>query len=107
MKLSVKVSAGSKENRILEFTGNGELWVRVSDPPEHGKANKALIGLLSDNLKIQKSSLRIVMGGRHKEKVIAIEGISYDELVGKIINVFSWNNNKETFFSVHIGSVVQ
>ena len=89
MKLSVKVSTGSKENRIVEFTGNGELWVRVTDPPEHGKANKALIGLLSDNLKIRKSSLRIVMGGRHKGKVIAIEGISYDELVGKIINVFS------------------
>ena len=106
MKLLVKVSTGSKENRIVEFTGNGELWVRVSDPPDHGKANKALIGLLSDKLKIRKSSLRIVMRGRHKGKVIAIEGISYDELVGKIINVFSWNNNKETFFSVQIRSAV-
>ena len=47
------------------------------------------VDLDDDNLKIQKSSLRIVMGGRHKEKVIAIEGFSYDELVGKIIYVFS------------------
>ena len=88
-RLSVKVSAGAKENQIVEFTENGELWVRVSDPPENGKANKAVIKLLSDKLKIQKSSLRIVMGARHKEKVIAIDGISYDELVGKIINTFS------------------
>lgn len=54
----------------------GKLKIRVTVPPEGGKANKAVIELLSKALKVPKSSIEIVRGDTSRNKVIFISGVS-------------------------------
>jgi len=41
---------------------------------ERGKANAALMGLLSKKLKLPKSSIRIIAGEQSRQKTILFEG---------------------------------
>ena len=68
MKLTVKVIPNSKENKIEKE--NGILIVRLKEKAEKGKANIALIKLLT---KYFNSQVRIVSGHRSRNKVIEIE----------------------------------
>ena len=68
MKLTVKVIPNSKENKIEKE--NGILIVRLKEKAEKGKANIALIKLLT---KYFNSKVRIVSGHRSRNKIIEIE----------------------------------
>jgi uncharacterized protein YggU (UPF0235/DUF167 family) len=46
--------------------------VKVSVPPEKGKANARVIELIAKHLKIPKSRISIVGGELYKEKVLEI-----------------------------------
>ena len=62
----------------------GVLHVRVNAPPIDGRANTALIELLSETLDIPKSRLSIKRGAASKNKVIAIAGMTKEEALRKI-----------------------
>lgn len=47
---------------------------RVAAPPEDGKANAALIGLLAKALAVRKSDVRIASGAASRLKTIDVEG---------------------------------
>ncbi len=70
-KIFVKVHPGARQNKIFGFK-NGVLRVDVSAPPSGGKANKALIEILSDEFKVAKSDIIILRGETAKEKVLQI-----------------------------------
>jgi hypothetical protein len=53
-------------------------WVRVAAPATQGKANQALIVLLSEVLDLPKSAIRIVRGERARDKLVSIEGLRQD-----------------------------
>jgi len=55
-------------------SGDFQLKVRVAAPPEDGKANKALIGLLAKEFRIAKSSIQIVGGEKARSKLIELAG---------------------------------
>ncbi len=50
------------------------LKVKVTEAPEGGKANAALVKLLAKAWKMPKSALRIVAGARDRRKTLLIEG---------------------------------
>lgn len=50
------------------------LKVRVTEPPEGGKANAALIKLLAKAWKLPKSSLSLVAGHTDRRKTLAVTG---------------------------------
>ena len=50
------------------------LKVSVTAPPEDGKANKALIALLSKEWGLPKSTLSLLTGETSRQKAILIEG---------------------------------
>lgn len=50
------------------------LKVRVTEPPEDGKANAALIKLLAKAWKLPKSSLSLVAGHTERRKTLAVAG---------------------------------
>jgi uncharacterized protein (TIGR00251 family) len=54
--------------------GQSHLKARVTAVPEQGKANKALVALLSKSLKVPKSTITIVSGETSRQKIIRIEG---------------------------------
>ncbi|MBI2849150.1 MAG: DUF167 domain-containing protein [Chloroflexi bacterium] len=59
---------------------DGVWHVRVAAPPVEGKANSAMIVLLSERLRMSKSRLRILRGERGRDKLVAIEGGTEEEI---------------------------
>ncbi|MCL5109810.1 MAG: transcription termination factor Rho [Chloroflexi bacterium] len=60
-RLAVRVQPRAKANDIVGWEG-GVLKVRLTAPPVEGKANKALVELLADKLRISKSAVTLVSG---------------------------------------------
>jgi uncharacterized protein YggU (UPF0235/DUF167 family) len=74
-ELTVKVTPNAGENSIGlpdKDRHDGLLLVRVTATPENGKANAAVLKLLSKALGLPKTSLAIVRGGNARTKTIAI-----------------------------------
>lgn len=75
-KITVKLTPGAKKNEVFgwETDAAGERFLRVSvtAAPEKGKANAALIKLLSKHWGIPKSAITIVRGETSRMKVIEV-----------------------------------
>ena len=72
MKIQVKVKPRSKtEDVTREMDGNAYV-VRVKEPPVEGRANRAVLKLLSRHLGVPESRLRIVSGLSSKNKIIEV-----------------------------------
>lgn len=74
MDIKIKVIPKSSVNAIVGFKDN-VLKVKLTAVPEKGLANRALIDLLSKELKIPKSSITILSGAFSSSKVLRIEGV--------------------------------
>ena len=73
-RLHVKVQPGSRRNEVVGFQGE-VLRLRVTAPPERGRANQAVIDLLAQTLGIRKSQLSVIKGAASREKVLAVQGL--------------------------------
>jgi len=78
IRLAVRLTPNGGRDGIdgIETNANGEahLKVRVSDMPEKGRANKALIALLAKRLSLPKSSISLVSGDTARQKILRIDG---------------------------------
>jgi hypothetical protein len=52
------------------------LKVRVSAPPERGRANEAVQELLAASLGVPASDIKIVAGGSSPRKIVEIDGLN-------------------------------
>ena len=77
-KLAIKVVPGSSRSGIVGWLGD-TLKVRVTAPPERGKANAAVEALLRSALGLSGDATRIVSGGSSPRKVVEIVGLSEQE----------------------------
>lgn len=78
--LHIRVQPKASKNEIGDFLEDGTLKVRVTAPPEDGKANAAVIKLLAKRLKIAPSALEITRGHASRNKTIEIAELTDDEL---------------------------
>ena len=83
LTINLKVHPKSSANKVVG-EHNGALKVSVTAPPEGGKANAAVVKLLSKLLRIPKSNVEIVSGQTSKNKRIRILGIKPVD-IGKLI----------------------
>ncbi len=81
--LSIRVHPNAGRSEVLGFT-DGVLQVRVAAPPVQGKANRELIVSLSRALGVSKSSLSIVKGHTSRNKIIAVEGLSREDIIRRL-----------------------
>lgn len=76
MKINVKVTPNAKKLEVIEdgidLLGERFLKVKVNAPPEDGKANKALVQLLSDYLNVKKKDVNIIKGEGSRNKLVLI-----------------------------------
>lgn len=77
MIIKVKVIPKSSQNKIIGFEGE-ELKIKCTSAPEKGKANAAVIALLSKYYKVPKSAITILRGKTSTRKVIEIQRLSDD-----------------------------
>ena len=72
--IRLKAVPGAKRNELAGVLGD-RLKVRVSAPPEGGKANKAICALLAKALGVKKRDVEIVSGPTNPEKIARVVGI--------------------------------
>lgn len=62
------------------------VWrVKVAAPPVEGKANRELIAFLAQKLGLGKGNLTIIKGHASRNKVIAIDGLSQEEVTRRLL----------------------
>lgn len=71
MIINVKVTPRSSRNEILKISDN-TFKIKVTVPPEKGKANEKAIELLSEHFKTAKSNIKIIAGLSFHDKLIEI-----------------------------------
>ena len=81
LRLKVYPNAGRSE--VTGFT-DGVLHIRVAAPPVKGKANEELAAFLSQALGLSKSSLNIIKGHTSRNKVMAIAGLSQEDIINRL-----------------------
>jgi uncharacterized protein (TIGR00251 family) len=77
--LRVRAHAGARRNLILGVRA-GALRVAVTAAPEKGKANQAIIALLSKALGVPKSAIEILSGETSPQKRLLVRNFDMDQL---------------------------
>jgi uncharacterized protein (TIGR00251 family) len=87
VRLAIRLTPNGGRDAIdgVEADGEGDphLKVRVTAVPEKGKANKALILLIAQSLRIPKSSVSLISGDTARKKILRIDG-DPEDLVKKL-----------------------
>lgn len=81
--LPVKVQPGACRNEVTGFFG-GVLQVKITAPPEKGKANRELVSYLSRSLDVKQSSISVIKGKTNRNKLIAVETMTPGEIVKRL-----------------------
>lgn len=79
MILPVRAQPGARRNEV-RGEQNGRLKVSVTQVAEKGKANKAILKLLSAMLGVRRSRLELLSGETSSEKRILIRQASEQEI---------------------------
>jgi uncharacterized protein (TIGR00251 family) len=85
-RLRLRVAPGTSHAGVVGRHGDG--WkVRVAAPPEHGRANDAVVSLLADALDLSRRDVAIVAGHRGRDKVVSLAGIGPEEAERRLLRV--------------------
>jgi len=77
--IKITVCPGASRNQIKGIHGD-TIKIAVTAPPEHGKANNAVIALLADSLSVKKQSITVTAGLSSRRKTVLVAGISIAQL---------------------------
>jgi uncharacterized protein (TIGR00251 family) len=86
--LKVRAHAGARRNAI-GTERDGHLQISVTQAPEKGKANRAIIALLADELHLRKSQIELVAGETSPQKRFLVREITLAALAAKISDATS------------------
>jgi uncharacterized protein len=82
-RLEIRLKPRAKNDRVT-VTGPGTVDIAVTSPPVDEKANEHLVRLLAKKLGVPKMALTLLRGGHSRNKVVAVEGLSAEEMVKKL-----------------------
>ncbi|MGQ9576093.1 MAG: DUF167 domain-containing protein [Thermoguttaceae bacterium] len=81
--LLVHARAGARRSQ-LRACQDGTLGVWVTQAPEKGKANNAIVEILAAKLSLRKSQLELLSGQTSPRKRFLVRGLRPDELLGRV-----------------------
>lgn len=79
MRIAVHVTPKSGRDEFAGWRG-GEVSLRVTAPPEGGKANAAACALVASVLGVPKSAVRVVRGDTSRHKQLEVAGVGEAEV---------------------------
>lgn len=82
-RITVRATPRSGCDSIAAGAG-GVLSVRVTAPPDEGKANAAVCKVVADALGVPKSAVSVVRGHAARVKTLQIEGMTGEEAVRRL-----------------------
>lgn len=78
--LPVKAVPGARRDEVAGWLGE-RLKVRVSAPPEGGRANDAICRLIASELGLKPAAVSVARGGSNPEKTLAIQGVTLEQVL--------------------------
>ncbi len=73
--LPVRAQPGARRNALVGEQA-GALKIAVTAPPDQGRANKALVDVLCDQLDLKKAQVELLSGHANRAKKFLLRGIS-------------------------------
>src|ERR1700745_2759562 len=73
-RLRVRVSPGAGRTALGGRNGDAGK-VRVTEPPERGRPNEAVLRLLAETLALPRTALTLVSGHGGREKIVELRGV--------------------------------
>ncbi|MFN7021866.1 MAG: DUF167 domain-containing protein [Phycisphaerales bacterium] len=80
--LLVKAVPGARADQVTGWLGD-RLKVRVSAPPEGGKANAAICRLLASELGLKPTAVEVARGHASAEKSVTVTGASWEDVLAR------------------------
>ena len=82
VEIAVKAVPGARRDEVVGLLGE-RLKVRVSAPPEGGKANAAICALLARELGVPARAVSVVRGASNAEKCVFVAGVRATVVIEK------------------------
>ena len=79
----LKVNAASNRNEIdsfVEIEGKNYLKIFVTEVPIDGRANKAIVKMLSKTWKLKQNQLEIIKGATSNMKLLEVSDVDRDQV---------------------------
>ncbi len=89
MKLSLRVQPGARRNALVARLAGGEWKVAVAAPPVEGRANDAVIELVSELLGLKRRQVTVARGTSSRSKVVEVQGISAADVEARLAAVLA------------------
>ena len=71
MKIFVKVKPRARQEKIEKIDDtNFKVWVK--EPPEKGRANRAVLEIMADYFNVSQSDVKIISGNTSRLKIIEV-----------------------------------
>ncbi|MCG9479375.1 MAG: DUF167 domain-containing protein [Actinomycetia bacterium] len=83
--IKVYVRPGSSVDCVDGWYGE-HIKIRLSKPPQKGKANQALIGLIASKLNLPTQNVAIISGNKSNYKKILIKTPHRSDIISKLLN---------------------
>ena len=78
IRLRLRVSPGAGRAGVVGR--HGDDWkIRVTAPPERGRANDDVVELIADSVGVARPAVRLVAGASSRDKVVELSGITFEE----------------------------
>ncbi len=81
--IRVRVQPNAGQNKVMRFQ-EGVWYIKIAAPPVEGKANEELVEFLGKVLDVGKRSLSVEKGATGKNKIVAIEGITPEQIAERL-----------------------
>ena len=74
-RLAVRVQPGARGSGLVGWMADGTLKLKVSEPPEDGRANKAVEALLAKVTGVRAAAVRVAGAAGSSAKVVEVDGM--------------------------------
>lgn len=85
IRVSIKVIAKAPKDDVVGWVGQA-LKIRVTAPPERGKANEAVLKTIALVLEAPREHVRLVAGKTRSRKVVDVLGFTQAKLEERVRN---------------------
>jgi uncharacterized protein len=93
-RLRLRVSPGSGRAEIVGR--HGDAWkVRVTPPPEDGRANEAVLRLVADTLAVPREAVTIISGHGARDKIVELTGVGPALIERRLASAVSGDRRKD------------
>ena len=83
-RLALRVQPGARRNALLARMPGGIWKVAVAAPPAEGRANDAVVELVSELLGVHRRQVTLARGASSRSKVVEVEGLSEAEVDARL-----------------------